>query len=197
MERKSVLKKLTVATLMWSVASLAFAHGEGAHAHDAGLIAGLAHPFSGLDHLLAMVAVGLWAVQKGGRAMWALPVTFVCTIALGSALGVMGMALPGVEVGIALSVMVLGLVIAFQSRWSLQLACLIAGFFALFHGIAHGVEMPLATSPLGYGFGMMAATALLHGAGVMAGMKLHRFLTRAAGVLISMAGLGMLYPLMG
>lgn len=192
-----MLKKMMIATLMWSVAPLALAHGEGAHSHDAGLIAGLAHPFSGLDHLLAMVAVGLWAAQKGGRALWMLPLTFVGMMAFGGTLGVLGMPLPGIEVGIALSVMVLGLLVALQSGGSLQLACATVGLFALFHGLAHGVEMPLAASPLAYGFGMMAATAFLHASGVFAGMKLREIVLRVTGALISMAGLGMMFPLMG
>lgn len=192
MLRRSVL---ALAMLLASPAILA--HGEGAHAHSAGLIAGLTHPFSGLDHLLAMVAVGLWAAQKGGRALWLLPVTFVSIMALGGLMAVGGVTLPGMETGIAMSVLALGLLIALQSRGSLQVAGATVGFFALFHGAAHGVEMPLAASPWGYGLGMIAATALLHGAGVLAGMKLRQVVLRAAGALISIAGLGMLFPMIG
>jgi urease accessory protein len=176
---------------------MAWAHGQGAHTHDAGLIAGMLHPFSGLDHLLAMVAVGLWAAQQGGRALWALPASFVGALAVGSALGVMGLALPGIETGIALSVLVLGLLVALQSRWALGLACVMAAFFALFHGIAHGQEMPLAASPWGYGAGMLAATALLHAAGVLAGVKAKGTALRLAGAAVSLAGIGLLLPLAG
>jgi urease accessory protein len=192
-----MFRRSAIALLMLLAAPAVLAHGGGAHTHGAGLIAGLAHPFSGLDHLLAMVAVGLWAAQKGGRALWVLPTAFVSIMALGSGVGVMGYALPGIEVSITLSVLVLGLLIALQSRWSLQLACVTVGFFALVHGVAHGEEMPLAASPWGYGLGMMAATALLHGTGVLAGVKLRQIVVRAAGALISMAGIGMLFPLMG
>lgn len=192
-----MLKKITVATLMWSMVAVAFAHGEGTHTHDAGLIAGLSHPFSGLDHLLAMVAVGLWAAQKGGRALWILPLTFVGMMAFGGALGVLGISLPGIEAGVVLSVMVLGLLVALQSRWALPLAGSMVGLFAMFHGVAHGVEMPNAASPWAYGLGMMAATAFLHASGVLAGMKLREIVLRITGALISVAGLSMALPLMG
>jgi len=192
-----MLKKITVATLMLSMAAVAFAHGEGAHTHDAGLIAGLSHPFSGLDHLLAMVAVGLWAAQKGGRALWILPLTFVGMMAFGGALGVLGISPLGIEAGIVLSVMVLGLLVALQSRWALPLAGSMVGLFAIFHGVAHGVEMPNAASPWAYGLGMMAATAFLHASGVLAGMKLREIVLRITGALISVAGLSMALPLMG
>jgi len=192
-----MLKKISFATLMWSIAPLALAHGEGAHSHGAGLIAGLAHPFSGLDHLLAMVAVGLWAAQKGGRALWILPLTFVGMMAFGGALGGLGISLLGIETGIALSVMVLGLLVALQSRWALPLAGSMVGLFAMFHGMAHGVEMPNAASPWAYGLGMMAATAFLHATGVLAGMKLREITLRITGAMISVAGLGMVFPLLG
>lgn len=192
-----MLKKIMVALFLLLAAPAALAHGQGVHAHGAGLVAGLSHPFGGLDHLLAMVAVGLWAAQKGGRALWLLPATFVSIMALGGVMGVSGVALPGMEMGIVLSVMAFGLLIALQSRWSLHVACVTAGFFALFHGAAHGVEMPLAASPWGYGFGMIAATVLLHGAGVLAGMKLRQVILRVTGGVISMAGLGMMLPLLG
>jgi len=192
-----MLKKISFATLMWSIAPLALAHGEGAHSHGAGLIAGLAHPFSGLDHLLAMVAVGLWAAQKGGRALWILPLAFVGMMVLGGALGGLGISLLGIETGIVLSVMVLGLLVALQSRWALPLAGSMVGLFAMFHGMAHGVEMPNAASPWAYGLGMMAATAFLHATGVLAGMKLREITVRVTGAMISVAGLGMVFPLLG
>lgn len=192
-----MLKKISFATLLWSIASIAFAHGEGAHTHEAGLIAGLSHPFSGLDHFLAMVAVGLWAVQKGARSLWVLPLTFVSMMAFGGVLGVLGISLPGIEAGIALSVLVLGLLVALQFRWTLPLASGVVGLFALFHVIAHGEEMPLAASPWAYGLGMMAATAFLHASGVLAGMKLREIVLRITGALISVAGLSMALPLMG
>lgn len=188
-----MLKKTTTALLMLLAAPAVLAHGEGVHAHGAGLIAGLAHPFSGLDHLLAMLAVGMWAAQQGGRALWALPLTFVGVMALGGALGVAGVALPGMEAGILLSVLALGLLVATGTRWTLQLACTTVGVFALFHGAAHGLEMPLTASPVGYGIGMLAATALLHTGGVLAGVKLRVGVLRIAGAAVSIAGLGLIF----
>lgn len=183
-------RKLTLITLILA-APLALAHGEGAHSH-AGLIAGLSHPFSGFDHMLAMVAVGLWAAQQGGRALWALPLSFVLAMAAGAALGAGGVALPGIETGIALSVLVLGLLVALRMRGALLLSCVTAGMFALFHGAAHGLEMPLAATPWAYGAGMITATAALHAAGVFAGRKLQETWLRAAGLAVSLSGLGLM-----
>jgi urease accessory protein len=197
-ERKTMLRKTTTALAILLAAPLALAHGEGVHTHGAGLIAGLAHPFSGLDHLLAMVAVGLWAAQQRGQALWALPSSFIAAMGLGAALGLSGVALPAIEAGIALSVLVLGLLVALQSRWGLPVACAATGMFALFHGAAHGLEMPLAASPWGYGLGMLAATALLHAAGVLAGVKTRAVWLRLAGAAVSITGIGMmLLPLGG
>lgn len=185
-----------LALLVLAIAApAAWAHGQGVHTHDAGLIAGFMHPFSGLDHLLAMVAVGLWAAQQRGRALWALPLSFVGAMTIGSAFGVTGFAMPGVEAGILLSAMVLGLLVAFQSRWSLQLGCAMVAFFALFHGVAHGQEMPLAASPWAYGAGMLAATAMLHAAGVLAGIKARTQTLRIVGAMVSLAGIGLMLPL--
>lgn len=178
-------------------APAAWAHGQGVHTHDAGLVAGMLHPFSGLDHLLAMVAVGLWAAQQGGRALWVLPLSFVGAMAVGAMLGMSGMAFAGMEAGIALSVLALGVLVALRRRMLLPFAAALAGLFALFHGIAHGQEMPLAASPWGYVFGMLAATALLHGAGVLAGCKLRQLYLGMAGAAISLAGLGMLVNFAG
>jgi Hydrogenase/urease accessory protein len=175
----------------------AWAHGQGVHTHDAGLIAGMLHPFSGLDHLLAMVAVGLWAAQQGGRALWVLPSSFVGAMAVGAMLGMSGVAFAGAEAGIALSVLALGALVALRRQMLLPLAAMLTGLFALFHGIAHGQEMPLAASPWGYGFGMLAATALLHAAGVFAGMKVRQLYLGLAGAAISLAGLGMLASFAG
>lgn len=186
------IKKIALLVLVLSTSQV-WAHGDGIHAHGAGLAAGLAHPFNGLDHLLAMLAVGLWAAQQGGRALWVLPATFVSVMALGSTLGVMGVMLPGLETGMALSVLALGLLLALQSRWALPLAGVVVGIFALFHGVAHGQEMPLAASLWGYGFGMLTATALLHAGGVLAGVKVRATTLRMAGAVVSLAGLGLIF----
>lgn len=178
-------------------APAAWAHGQGVHTHDAGLLAGFMHPFGGLDHLLAMITVGLWAAQQGGRALWVLPAAFVGAMAIGSALGVMGAGVMGVEIGIAFSVLALGLLVAFRRRWTLSLAVPLTALFALFHGVAHGQEMPLAASPWAYALGMLAATALLHGIGVLAGMKARQLFLRLTGAAISLAGFAMLFNLAG
>jgi urease accessory protein len=135
-----------------------------------GLHHGFIHPFSGLDHLLAMVAVGLWAAQQGGRSLWTIPAAFVGLMSLGGAVGMLGGSLPGVEGVIAASVLVFGLLIAcsarFEQRWSLPLV----GAFALFHGFAHGREMPASASGVSYAAGFILATIALHGLGVLAGL---------------------------
>lgn len=180
-----------------TAAPAAWAHGQGMHAHDAGLIAGMLHPFSGLDHLLAMIAVGLWAAQQGGRALWALPLSFVGAMTIGAVLGMTGAAFIGIEIIIALSVLVLGFLAALRRQMFLPLAAVLTGLFALFHGMAHGQEMPLAASPWSYALGMLAATALLHSAGVFTGMKARQWLLGLTGAAISLAGIGMLFNLAG
>lgn len=175
----------------------AWAHGQGAHTHDAGLLAGMLHPFSGFDHLLAMIAVGLWAAQQGGRALWALPLSFVGAMAIGAALGMTGTAIVGMEIVIALSVLALGVLVALRRQVLLPLAAALTGLFALFHGMAHGQEMPLAASAWGYALGMLAATALLHAAGVFAGIKVRQWYLGLTGAAISLAGFGLLFNLVG
>jgi urease accessory protein len=131
---------------------------------------GFLHPLTGLDHLLAMIAVGLWAAQQRGRAVWLIPLTFVGVMALGGALGLAGAYLPGAELAITASVLVLGGLIATMTRFRPTLAMALVGFFALFHGYAHGREMPAATSAWSFSLGFVAATLLLHGAGLALGL---------------------------
>jgi urease accessory protein len=127
-----------------------------------GFVHGFMHPLSGLDHQLAMIMVGIFAYQLGGRALWLVPLTFVSVMALGGFLGVMGVPVPFVEVGIALSVIVLGAIVAFGVKAPLAVAVAAVGFFAIFHGHAHGTEMPLDVAGATYGLGFMLATAVLH-----------------------------------
>jgi urease accessory protein len=129
-------------------------------------LTGIEHPFSGLDHILAMVAVGLWAAQLGGRALWLVPLTFVVTMAVGGALGLLGLQLPMVELGIAGSLLVFGVLVALASRLPLAASMALVGLFALFHGYAHGAEMTAGSSALWYGPGFMLATAALHLSGI-------------------------------
>lgn len=143
---------------------VAEAHTFGAQ--GAGLAAGLAHPFLGLDHLLAMIAVGIWAGQLGGRAVWFVPLTFVSVMSAAVALGSFGIIVPMVEPAIACSVLVLGLLIAGSVRLPAIASVGIVGLFSLFHGYAHGLELPQAASPILYGIGFVLATSLLHGLGI-------------------------------
>jgi urease accessory protein len=155
--------KILFGVLLLGASGAAFAHpGHGA----SGFAAGLAHPFSGLDHLLAMVAVGIWAVQNGGRRVWLLPVTFMTLLVVGAGLGMYGQPLPGVESGIAASVLALGLLVALSLRVSAALSAGITAVFGLLHGYAHGVELPASAHPATYALGFLAATAFLHLSGV-------------------------------
>ena len=160
--------KLTGAALFLTVLpSAAFAHP--AVFHTSPFLDGIAHPLSGLDHILAMVAVGLWAAQQGGRALWAWPAAFVGIMLLGGALGMAGVALPMVEPAIAASVLVLGLLIATASALPVAGGAALVALFALFHGNAHGLEA--ATGGVAaYAAGFAIATALLHGAGLGLGV---------------------------
>jgi urease accessory protein len=160
-----------LAAFLVTTPTLAVAH-PGGQIHD--LWHGFAHPLTGLDHVIAMLAIGVFAAQLGGRARWLVPATFIAVMALASVAGMLGLTIPYVETGIALSVLVLGAAIAFSVNVSLPLAMLIAGFFAIFHGYAHGVEMPAAMSGVLFGLGLIVATALLNAVGVVFGILIGR-----------------------
>ena len=156
---------LVIGALMLA-AGPALAHtGEGL----GGLASGLLHPISGLDHVVAMVAVGLWGGILGAPAIWMLPVVFPLAMAVAGAFGAAGVPLPGVEAGIALSGIVLGLMVVFAARPPLWIAAALVGVFAVFHGHAHGTELPEAANPLVYAVGFVVATGLLHLAGIAIG----------------------------
>ena len=140
------------------------------HGSASGLMHGFTHPITGIDHVLAMVAVGVLAVQLGGRALWLVPLSFVGIMVIGGALGMAGIPLPFAELGVALSVVVFGLAIALPFRLQRLAAVALAGFFALFHGHGHGAEMPAAASALYYAMGFIASTALLHATGLGLGL---------------------------
>lgn len=152
------------------LADPALAHTTGGGRITGGLLSGLSHPVLGLDHLLAMLAVGLWGAQLGGRAIWTLPVAFPVVMAFGGALGILNVPLPAVEFGIAGSVIVLGAVIALAARPPLWIGAAIVGAFALFHGHAHGAELPGSADPVAYGLGFVVATGMIHAAGIGLGM---------------------------
>jgi len=171
--------------------ALAHAHpGHEGHELTWDFVGGAAHPFSGWDHLIAMIAVGLWATQLGGRSRWLVPAAFVTVMTLGAAAGSAGFHLYGVEQGIAASILVLGLLIAAATKVRTSTAMSIAGLFAFFHGIAHGAEMPLSTNELSYGAGFVAATIVLHLSGIALGIavKNQQKAARFAGGAIAIAG---------
>jgi urease accessory protein len=159
----------TIALLLAATAPVAYAHPFGDHGAD--FAAGLAHPFVGLDHLLAMLAVGIWATQlarpRHVAALWAVPLAFVVVMALAALGAVAGLTLPAVEGGVAASVLILGLLVAARVRLPLSVSALLVAGFAVFHGYAHGVEMPPAASMLAYGAGFVLATAVLHAVGIV------------------------------
>ncbi|MDQ0559949.1 urease accessory protein [Rhizobium mesoamericanum] len=177
--------------------SLAFAHaGVG---QTIGFVHGLAHPVSGLDHVLAMVLVGVLAWQLGGRALWLVPTTFVSVMAAAGALGMMGISVPFVEAGIASSVIVLGALIGLNIRAPVAVAAGLVGLFAVFHGHAHGSEIPSAADGLTYAAGFMLASAALHVAGIALGRLIgsasepqRATVMRSAGGLAAIAGIGLL-----
>lgn len=186
MKTLKVLAPVAAAAL---VASPALAHvGPGAHDSFA---AGFGHPFLGLDHMLAMVAVGLWAAMLGGRALILVPAAFVGVMMLGFIAGAAGVPLPFVEPAILASVVVLGLLVALALPMSALAGGALVGFFALFHGHAHGTEVGTAGF-LAYGAGFVAATVLLHVIGIVSGIALGRFgpvLLRVAGGATALGGL--------
>ncbi len=161
---KSLIAAAGVVLLAVS-ASPAFAHTGVAFFGESGFAAGFVHPLFGLDHLLAMLGVGIWAAQLGGRAVWAVPGAFVSVMIAGAVLALAGAPLPMVEFGIGGSVLVMGALIALGARMPLPAAMGLVGLFALFHGHAHGTELPGFAPPAAYGAGFVLATALLHAAG--------------------------------
>jgi urease accessory protein len=177
------------------VCSAALAHQETGQA--AGFVSGLSHPVSGLDHVVAMIAVGLWGAVLGQPAIWVLPVAFPLVMAFGGLMGLLGFPLPGVEVGIALSAIVLGAMVLTESRPPLWLAALVVAVFAIFHGHAHGRELPEGHSALLYSLGFVIATGMLHAVGILLGAA-HRWdvgrrLVRAAGGSVALTGIFFLW----
>jgi len=174
------------AAVLLGAPSIAQAH-PGLHMH--GFEAGLIHPLTGLDHLLAMIAVGFWAASLGGAARWIVPGAFVVVMALGGLAGAAGLQLPAVEYVIAASVFALGLLVAFDVRVPTIAAAALVALFAAFHGFAHGVEAPADTSFIVFGFGFVIVTALLHGVGLGLGtLRFSGAFGRLAGAAVALAG---------
>lgn len=189
---------LAVVACMPSIASAHSGVGD-----TSGYIHGFGHPISGVDHVLAMVMVGVFAYQLSGRAVWLVPMTFVLLMAVGGALDVLAVSLPFVELGIALSVIVLGGVVAFNVKAQIAIATGLVGFFAIFHGHAHAVETPENADGIAYAVGFMIATALLHALGIAVGFCIGkaterggRIAMRSAGGMAALAGFGLMTGLL-
>ncbi len=172
------------------VPSVANAHVIGAGAN--GFQSGFEHPLTGPDHFLAMFAVGLWGAQMGGRSVWTLPVTFPLIMVLGGILGILGIPLPGIETGIAISILALGLAIAFAWKPAEWVALLLIAVFAICHGYAHGSELPKAADPADFAIGFVIATGLIHLFGIGVGLLLHKpfngWIARGLGGVIALGG---------
>jgi urease accessory protein len=190
------MKQAGSAVLLFvALTSAALAHTD-VGTISGGFMSGFTHPLFGLDHVVAMIAVGLWGAFLGRPAIWVLPVVFPMVMAFGGALGVIGVPLPGIETGIAASALVLGLMVTLAIRPPLWVAALLVGVFAIFHGHAHGTELPAATNPLLFSAGFVSATGMLHLAGIAFG-ELSRWswgavAVRVGGALIALSGLGFL-----
>lgn len=173
-----------------SYCSLALAHTE--HGVAGGLASGFLHPLLGPDHLVAMVAVGLWGAQLGSPAIWVLPIAFPVVMAFGALLGLAGVPLPFVEVGVAGSAVALGVMVALAARPRLWVAAMLVGLFGAFHGYAHGMEIPRALNPLAYGVGFVVSTGLLHLVGIVIGLLIRwpegAKLVRACGAGVAVVG---------
>ena len=190
-ETFSTREVLAGALFVLMAAAPALAHPQQGQA--AGFVNGVRHPVSGLDHVLAMISVGLWGAQLGQPAIWLLPVTFPMVMAFGGFLGLLGIPLPGVELGVALSAVLLGVMVAREAKPPLVAAAVLVGFFAIFHGHAHGTELPPGQSGLAYSIGFVMATGCLHAIGIAIGVvhrwRVGRMALRAAGVMVALAGL--------
>ena len=194
MASRSTTLRIGLAALAALVPAVASAHPgiDGA----VGFAHGFAHPISGIDHVLAMVAVGIFAANLGGRALEAVPLAFMGLMLVGGSFGMAGVPLPFVEVGIALSIVVLGLAVAIRYEWPVAAAMALVGVFAAFHGHAHGTEMPVDASGAQYAIGFVTATGLLHLAGIgigfgigRSGERYSRRITQAGGAALACAGL--------
>lgn len=187
-----VQSTLVIVLVTFTVQS-GLAHVESGQA--TGLVTGLEHPWSGLDHILAMIAVGLWGAQLGRPAIWLLPIAFPMMMSVGAMMGLLGVPVPGIEIGIAFSALVLGLMVLTEARPKLSIAIAMVGIFAIFHGHAHGTELPEGQSGLLYSIGFVIGTGCLHGLGILLGCTKYlpagQFALRAAGTFIM--GMGMIF----
>jgi urease accessory protein len=193
---------LRLSIFLWLVMACdnyVFAHGDGEI--GGGFVSGISHPIRGMDHVVAMMAVGLWGAQLGAPAIWLLPIAFPLVMAIGAAMSLMGFPFPGVEIGIACSAIVLGLMVLMESRPPLAVSLFLVAAFALFHGHAHGAELPHGESGLAYSLGFVMGTGLLHAVGIGIGCMGHwswgNNCLRAAGALVMVSGVYFLISSLG
>lgn len=192
------MKSYFIAVAMAALATPAFAHtGSGV---EGGFMSGLGHPIGGLDHLVAMVAVGLWGAVLGRPAIWILPIVFPLVMAVGAAMGIAGIDVPFIELGIALSGVVLGLFIVFFVKTPMAVAAVLVGLFAIFHGHAHGTEMGSDYNGIAYAVGFVISTGLLHLAGIALGTltsnDIGKWVVRASGAIIAVVAGSFLLPIL-
>lgn len=189
-EKSQVLFFVSATVLIIFYPIVAWAHVDSGQA--GGFLSGLSHPISGLDHVLAMIAVGLWGAQLGAPAIWLLPIAFPMMMAFGGMLGLMSIPVPGIEIGIALSAIILGALILGETKMPLPGALLVVAFFAVFHGHAHGTELEQGQNAMLYSLGFVICTGLLHGVGITMGLvhrwQLGRVALRTAGSLVLAGG---------
>ena len=190
--RNKVIHAIVLVLAAGLIPSVVYAH-DGSNVPFGGFLSGLVHPVLGYDHLLAMLSVGILSAQIGGRAIWTVPATFVGVMAVGGALGLIDIGLTSTEFGIAASLVLLGAIIAAERSLPVRLAMLGVGFFAIFHGYAHGTEMPTTAEPALYALGFLTGTALIHIAGVIIGdiakhYERGKVFLRVGGGLIALVG---------
>ncbi len=189
---KNIMRSIVLTMILSMIPSVVYAH-DGSNVPFGGFLSGLVHPVLGYDHLLAMLSVGILSAQIGGRAIWTVPATFVSVMALGGALGLVDIGLTSTELGIAASLVLLGLIIAAERKLPILLAMAGVGFFAIFHGYAHGAEIPTTAEPVLYAAGFLTGTALIHIAGLIIGdiakhYERGKLALRVGGGMIAMVG---------
>lgn len=190
-------RTVAIVLMAWTlVGAIGPAHAHGGGDVASGFAGGFAHPLFGPDHVAAMLAVGLWGAVLGPPALWVLPVAFPLVMAAGGVLGIVGVPIPGVEIGIALSAVILGLMVACAAPAPLAVAVVLVAAFAVFHGYAHGTELPAGADAIAFSAGFVLATGLLHLAGIAFGTvgrwPVGRLAVRLAGGAIAVAGLAFL-----
>lgn len=194
MQKRAALTHVAITLFLFSTVVPALAHSGGGY--GGGFVAGFTHPILGWDHVAAMVAVGLWGAFLGAPSIWILPVVFPLVMAFGAVAGIVGFPVPAVETGIALSAVVLGLMIVFAAKPPIWVCAVIVGTFAVFHGYAHGTELPATVNAFAYAVGFVISTGLLHLAGIAFGLLVRwpagRAAVRGAGGLIAIAGVAFL-----